>query len=145
MTILKLQFAGKISKAEHRKAGDKPICEVSICKKVPARGQDAERFDWVRVTIWQPPEWAVQRLVKGNYISGSGDLALRPYEKEGVKKYNMEVRCNSFDFEVEELAERTADHAPDIAPAPRRPVAVAGASAGDDEPPFSRSDLEVSP
>lgn len=138
MTILKLQFAGKIIKAEHRKAGDKPICEVSLCKKVPARGQAEERFDWVKVTIWSPPEWAVPRLVKGNYISGSGDLALRPYEKDGLKKYSMEVRCNSFDFEVEVMAERTAsDPAPDIAPAPKRPAPVAGAGAGDDEAPFA--------
>ena len=136
MTILKLQFAGKISKAEHRTAGDKPICEVSICKKVPARGKDEERFDWVKVTIWSPPEWAVKRLAKGNYISGSGDLALRPYEKDGVKKYSMEVRCNSFDFEVEEMAERTHDAAPDIAPAQKRPAAVAGGN-DDSNPPFA--------
>lgn len=143
MTILKLQFAGKITKAEHRKAGDKPICEVSICKKVPARGQDEERFDWVKVTIWSPPEWAVPRLVKGNYITGSGDLALRPYEKDGVKKYSMEVRCNSFDFEVEEMAARASDTTTDIAPVPKRPAVPSGAS--DDQPPFTRSDLEFSP
>ena len=140
MTILKLQFAGKIIKAEHRMAGDKPVCEVSICKKVPARGKDEERFDWVKVTIWSPPEWAVPRLAKGSYISGAGDMTMRPYEKDGVKKYSLEVRCNSFDFEVEEMAARPANDG-DVAPAaaaPRRPALVAqGASGGADEPPFA--------
>lgn len=122
MTILKLQFAGKIHKAEHKQAGDKSICEVSICKKVPAKGQDAERFDWVRITIWTPPDWAIARLAKGNYISGSGEMTMRPYEKDGVKKYSLEVRCGSYDFEVEELAER-GESAPQADPPPRRPVA----------------------
>ena len=136
MTILKLNYAGRIHKAEHKTAGDKQICEVSLCKKVPARGKDEERFDWVRVTIWGPPEWAVPKLAKGNYISGSGDLTMRPYEKDGVKKNSLEVRCGSFDFEVEELAVRTETPA-DVAPvaAPRRPAPVV--AAGDDqEPPF---------
>jgi len=135
MTRLNLQFSGRIHKAEHKTAGDKQICEVSICKKVPARGKDEERFDWVRVTIWGPPEWAVPKLAKGNYISGSGDLTMRPYEKDGVKKNSLEVRCGSFDFEVEELAVRTETPA-DVAPvaAPRRPAPVV--AAGDDEPPF---------
>jgi single-stranded DNA-binding protein len=137
MTILKLQFSGRIHKADHKTAGDKQICEVSICKKVPARGKYEERFDWVRVTIWGPPEWAVPKLAKGNYISGSGDMTMLPYEKDGVKKYTLEVRCGSYDFEVEALAGRAADDS-DVAPAPRRPAAVAqGASASDDEPPFS--------
>jgi single-stranded DNA-binding protein len=137
MTILKLNYAGRIHKAEHKTAGDKQICEVSICKKVPARGKDEERFDWVRVTIWGPPEWAVPKLAKGNYISGSGDLTMRPYEKDGVKKNSLEVRCGSFDFEVEELAVRTETPA-DVAPvaAPRRPAPVAGGYDDSNQPPF---------
>lgn len=133
MTILKNMFCGKIIKAEHKTAGEKQICEVSLCKKVSARGKDPEYFDWVRVTIWTPPEWAIPRLVKGNYISGIGDMTMRPYEKDGVKKYSLEVRCSSYDFEVEELAERTTDApvaaAPVRAAATRKPIA-------DDEPPF---------
>ena len=88
----------------------------------------------MKVTIWSPPEWALQRLAKGSYISGSGDLCLRPYEKEGVKKYSMEVRCNSFDFEVETLADR--EQVPDIATAPRRPAPVAAGN-DDSNPPFA--------
>ncbi len=142
MTLFHLHYSGKISKAEFRTAGDKPICEVSLCKKVPARGQDAERFDWLKVTIWSPPEWAVARLVKGNYITGHGDLSLRPYEKDGVKNKSMEVRSGSFDFEVETLADRDSDIAPAARPAaPSRPLPTRG---GDETeaPPFHRSELE---
>ena len=137
MTILKLNYAGRIHKAEHKTAGDKQICEVSICKKVPARGQDAERFDWVRITIWSPPEWSVARLAKDNFISGSGDLTMRPYEKDGVKKYSLEVRCSSFDFEVEQLAART-DTTAEVAPvaAPKRPAPLAGGYDDSNQPPF---------
>lgn len=136
MTQLKLFFSGKITKAEHKTAGDKKICEVSICKKVPARGKDEERFDWVKVTLWSPPEWALPRLAKGSYISGSGDMTMRPYEKDGVKKYSLEVRCNSFDFEVEELAARTADDtAATPSNAPRQP-APAAYDDGANLPPF---------
>lgn len=138
MTILRLNYAGRIIKAEHKEAAGKSICEVSICKKVPAKGQDPERFDWVRITIWQPPEWAAPRLVKGNYISGSGDLTMRPYDKDGVKKYSLEVRCGSYDFEAEELAVREpADATPRATPAPIRPAMGSTPHNGtDDEAPF---------
>lgn len=139
MSILRLQYSGRITKAEHKEAAGKPICEVSICKKVPAKGQDPERFDWVRITIWQPPEWAAPRLIKGNYISGSGDLTMRPYDKDGVKKYSLEVRCGSYDFEVEELAAReSADVIHRAAPAPIRPAMGSAPKNGndDDEVPF---------
>ena len=139
MTIMRLTFAGTITKAEPKMAGDKPIVEVSLCKKHKSKGEDT--FTWIRVTIWQPAEFQVAKLVKGNFIAGHGDVQLRSYEHNGEKRSSLEVRCTSFDVEVaaQEVRGETA------AAAPSRSPLSTPSSAPVDEPPFQRSELEDMP
>lgn len=101
MTIYRLAFAGIIKKAEHRTAGDKQIVEVSICKKNKTKEGEDDSYTWIRITVWQPPDFMAPRLVKGSFIAGSGEMTTRSYEKDGVKATAIEVRCQSFDVEVE--------------------------------------------
>jgi single-stranded DNA-binding protein len=140
VTIMRLTFAGTITKAEPKMAGDKPIVEVSLCKKHKSKGEDT--FTWIRVTIWQPAEFQVAKLVKGNFIAGQGDVQLRSYEHNGEKRSSLEVRCTSFDVEVaaQEVRGETAQ-----APAAKPSQPAYTAPVSDSEPPFNRSELEAMP
>ncbi len=100
MSVFRLSFSGKITKAEARRAGDKNILEVSLCKKNYAKQGEEAHFTWIRATIWDPPEWITSKAIKGAFISGSGEFSMRSYEKDGVKHTNAEVRCGSYDCEI---------------------------------------------
>jgi hypothetical protein len=128
---MRLSFAGEIKKADHKMAGDKPIVEISLCKKFKER--DAEdSFTWIRITLWQPAEFQVAKLVKGSFIAGSGEFKLRSYMKDGVKGHSVEVRCSSYDIEVSD-----GQPAVLVAAAPRpTPKPTARPDLGNDEPPF---------
>lgn len=135
MTIARLTFSGSIKKVEHKNVGGKALAEVSICKKQKGRNGAEDTFLWVRVNCWEPAEFQISKLVKGAFIAGTGDLSTRAFtDSAGKNQVSLEVRCGSFDFEVEAVTESTAPVATS-APAPRRPAPVATAI-GDDEPPF---------
>lgn len=103
MTLLRMFFSGQIKKAEHREAGGKPLVEVSICRKHKGRNGAEDSYTWAKVTIWEPADFQVARFVKGSLISGSGDVQLRGYTaKDGTKAHSLEVRCSSYDVEVED-------------------------------------------
>ena len=144
MTLFRLQFAGRITKAEHKTAGNKPLVEVSLCRKY--KQGDEEFFTWVRVSIWEPAAFQTDKLHKGAFIAGSGDFKLRSYTKDGVKGTSAEVTCRSFDVEVSDGGDADIQPAGQrVAPAPQRPAAPTGGSLGIDDsnfPPFNRSDLE---
>lgn len=135
MTIARITFAGQIKKAEPKTAGGKQLVEVSICKKQKGRNGAEDTFLWLRISCWEPAEFQTSKLVKGAFIAGSGDLSTRAWtDKDGKNQVSLEVRCGSFDFEVETLADRT-EAAPDIATVQRRHAAT---SVVDDSnlPPF---------
>lgn len=133
MTVFRLAFAGQIKKVEHRTAGDKPLAEVSVCRKNRGRQGEPEAFTWVRVTIWEPADFQVAKLVKGAFVAGTGDMSARSFDgKDGAKMHSIEVRCSSFDVEVSDGAAEEG-----TAPAPRRaPAAKPAPATTDDEPPF---------
>ena len=144
MTTLSLSFTGQIKgEVRSRDSGGKKAVEVSICKKNrKLREADEDSFTWAKISIWSPPDWMTEKLVTGAFIGGTGELTLRSYvDKDGNKKSNMEINCQSFGVEVadtgapSERAARATASAP--APAPRRP-APAGGMDVDSEPPFQR-------
>lgn len=140
MSIFRLIFAGQIKKCEHRTAGQKPIVEVSLCRKI-SKKDEPEVWNWIKVTVWEPAEYQVAKLRKGAFIAGSGEFKLRSYEKDGVKGSSAEVSCRSFDIEVSdgEVTGEATDIHTSASATPRAPIAPrppAAASAGDDEPPF---------
>ena len=118
----------KIQKAEFRQAGEKSICEVSVCEKKYNKDKAAEpEFDWLRLQIWEPPEWMVPKLKKGNFISATGGFQTRKFkDKEGNEKVSMECRCDTRSVSVVDVGGAEAPSAP--APAPRRPAAPADES-----------------
>ena len=132
MTVLRLTFAGEIKKAEHKTAGGKALVEISLCRKNYAKQGDPETFTWIKVKLWEPADFLAQKLVKGAFIAGSGELTSRSYEKDGVKGQSLEVRCSGFDVEMPR--DGVAGDVPAPQSAPRRPAP----SAGDDDqsPPF---------
>ena len=103
MTIARLTFAGQIKRAEWRTVGDKQLCEVSICKKRRTKQGEEEAFDWYRINIWSPAEFQTPKLVKGNFIAGSGEFATSSYvsNKDQQKHTTLEVKCQSFDVEID--------------------------------------------
>lgn len=138
MTILRINFAGNIMKAEHKRASDKPLCEVSLCKRHKGRNGAEDTFTWLRVTIWEPAEFQMPKLVKGSFIAGSGDAQLRSYVgKDDTKGTSLECRSTSFDIEVSDGASAPAGPIAHHAQKPVDSQAVrAGSSPADDETPF---------
>jgi len=129
MTLARIFFAGQIKKAEPKTAGGKTLIEVSICKKQKGRNGAEDTFLWLRVNCWEPAEFQAGRLVKGSFIAGSGDLSTRAWtDKEGKNQVSLEVRCSSFDFEVEAGSEREQE-------VPKSPAPKA-VHAEDEAPPF---------
>lgn len=140
MSLLRLTFAGQIKRAEHKTVGDKQLAEVSICKKQKGRGDAQETYCWIRVGIWSPPEWMIAKLVKGAFIAGTGEFSSRSYEGKDGKATSLEVRCQSFDVEIEGgAADPAAAPAPRAAPRAAAPAAgsAGGAWSDDDAPPFA--------
>jgi single-stranded DNA-binding protein len=135
MTLLKLTFAGKAMKVEHKMAGDKPIIEVSLCRKQKGRGNEPETFCWIRVTIWNAPEF-MKRIQKGTFISGCGDFSSRSYEGNDGKATALEVRCSGFDVEIDGGEPATDQSARPTQAAPVKPAMGGGASGDVDGPPF---------
>ncbi len=139
MTVFRLLVAGDIKKVEMRRAGDKDLAEVSVCKKNRTKEGEEESYTWAKLSIWSPPDWMKAKLVKGNFISGSGEFTLRSYEKDGVKRQSAECNCQSFDVEISAAFPRLGESHPPVAtpvkPAPK--AAPIGGGKGDDEPPFA--------
>lgn len=136
MTIMRIHFAGQIMKAEHKQAGPKNICDVSLCKKHKGRDGGEDTFTWLRATIWEPPEWMAPRLVKGSFIAGSGELQLRSFEHKGEKRQSLECRCTSFDIEVSDGAQTGATQKPQDTPTVAKAKERQAAQEADGEPPF---------
>ncbi len=111
MTILRIQFAGVIKKAEMKTVAGKSLAEVSICKKQKGRNGGEDTFAWLRICIWEPATFQLPQLAKGAFIAGSGEFSLRSYEKDGVKHTSAECRCSSFDVEIADGASGPAESA----------------------------------
>jgi single-stranded DNA-binding protein len=99
MTQFRLQFAGKIVKADRKNVNGRTVVECSLCRKISREGQP-EEWMWIRVNVWEPAEFQDQHLVKGGFLAGSGGFVLRSYEKDGQPRQSAEVRCQSFDVEA---------------------------------------------
>lgn len=136
---LTINFSGKIQKAEFRQAGEKTVCEVSVCEKKYNKDKSAEpEYDWIQASIWDPPEFLAAKLKKGNFITFSGGFSTRKYtDKAGVEKKNMECRCDTRNVTVVDagfFGEREAQQAAAYQ-VPRRPAAPP-ADVEDSSPPF---------
>jgi single-strand DNA-binding protein len=136
MTVANITIIGQIKGVKHRMAGDSPVCELSVCKKRYAKDKnETPTFDWFRINVWgKLPEFMAKKMAKDNFIGAVGQFGTRDWtDKDGNKKTQMEVKCQSFDVEVD--GPNVAEGEQQAAPAPRRPAAPA-ADVDDSSPPF---------
>ncbi len=143
MTMMRLFVAGEIKKCESKQAGDKSILEVSVCKKFKGRNGAEDTFSWVRLTIWEPAPFLVEKAKVGAFIAATGDYQLRSFvAKDGSRGHSAVARCTSFDCEISDgtprekapAAQRTE---PKVNVAMSKPMA---GGAPDDSVPFSPHD-----
>jgi hypothetical protein len=135
--MLKLQFSGQIKKAQVRQAGTKTVAEVQLCKKVSGKDGAEDSFTWIKVTIWDPKDWQIAKLVAGAYISGCGDFQLRSYVKsDQTKGVSAEIRCSSFDIDQPDDRASTERAEPAQVPKQEVPVVRKPVSMEDGVPPF---------
>lgn len=140
MTVAKLTIIGQIKGVKYRTAGETPVCELSVCKKRYAKQGEEPSYDWFRVNIWgKLPEFMAEKIAKDNFIGACGDFGTRDWTNaQGEKKTQMEVKCQSFDVEIDGPHEAEDQPATPF-PAPRRPAADIGGGQGSDEPPFAQA------
>jgi len=131
--VIKLLFSGTMRKVEIRSLGPDPLLEFSICQKNYTKPGAEATFTWVRVTVFKPPQWLVDKAKNDAFCSGIGDFSLRSYEKDGVKRQSAEVRVSSFDFSIADSGTPapSVERAQTTAPRPATPVPDPS-----DEPPF---------
>lgn len=140
---LTITYSGKIQTAEFRQVGEKTVCDVSVCEKKYNKDKTVKpEFDWIRAQIWEAPEFLVNKLKKGNFITFSGEFSTRKYtDKAGVEKVNMECRVGPRSVTVVDAGffGEHGEQAAAPAPAPRRPAAPSGGGGDEDsQPPFQR-------
>lgn len=137
MTAFRLTFAGEIKTVETKNFNGTQFAELSLCKKNYAKQGAEPSFTWVRVSIREPADFLVAKLVKGAFIAGSGEMSARTYQdKDGKDKSSIDIRCTGFDVEMprgETVAEpESPPQTPQRGPSRPRPAPAAD----DDEPPF---------
>ncbi len=137
MTAFRLMFAGEIKTVETKNFNGIQFAELSLCKKNYAKQGVEPTFTWVRVSVREPADFLVAKLVKGAFIAGSGEMSARTYQdKDGKDKTSIDIRCTGFDVEMprgETVADSDGEQqTPQRSPARPRPAPVTS----DQEPPF---------
>lgn len=100
-TRMWLEFGGEIQKAKLINLGAKTAVEVELCKKNYHKKDEPATFTWIKVMVVEPADWMMNDLVKGKYISGSGEYSLRSYvDKTGEKRHSAEVRCTGYNVSI---------------------------------------------
>jgi single-stranded DNA-binding protein len=132
MSMLRLIFAGQVKRAEAKQAGAKPVLELSICRQHKAKTGEEPTYTWARITVWEPQPWQIERAVVGSMVAGCGDVQLRGYvKKDGTHDRSLDVRCTSFDLEVQGDGQAREETPAPVQRAPSKP----GASGDFDQEP----------
>lgn len=152
MNINHLVMSGNLTRdPEMRTVGaDKSVTSFTIANNSKYKASDGEQREEVTfcdIEAWgRQGEIAAQYLTKGSAVIVEGRIKQDNWQdKEGQKRSKLKLVADKVHLMPRGEKRDASDAAPDIAPAPRRPAAVAGASAGYDWTPFNRSDLEFSP
>lgn len=102
-------------------------------------GEQREEVSFIDCEAWgRQGEIAAQYLNKGSMVIVEGRIKQDNFtDNEGQKRSKLKLVADKVHLMPRGEKRDASDPAPDIAPAPRRPTAVAGGSAGDDLPPFA--------
>lgn len=91
--------SGTIAKdAELRnpRGGEQVLC-FSVASRRWANGQ--ETTDWVSVSMWGKRAAAIaNHVTKGSRIAARGALHVREYEKDGTKRFALELRADDVEL-----------------------------------------------
>jgi single-strand DNA-binding protein len=80
-----------------REAGDTTVTSFSIA--VNRYVKKEEQTDWYNVDAWgRMGENVAEHLSSGSYVTVSGSLSQREYEKDGEKRVSLDIRANDIDF-----------------------------------------------
>jgi len=148
-TIAPGTYPATVIKAEEKtsKAGN-PMMVVEIEAYTPD-GKSKFIKDYIVLGGEHPNDWRLDNLAKSVGLTGNGEVNADDLNGKSMNvKVGLKPARGDFaesndvrDYYKPEAEDNGApigrDSAPDIAPAQKRPAPVAGASAGDDMPPFA--------
>src|ERR1041384_4203131 len=77
--------------------GSGELCEFSVA--VTKKKNNKEITNWFRVSVWGKQSQAcMQYLSKGSAVFVEGDFQAREYEKDGEKRYSLDVFAKTVQF-----------------------------------------------
>lgn len=95
-SLNRAQIIGRLGQdPESRQAGASTVCRFSVAtseKWKDKQGQDQERTEWHRITIWgKLAEICQKYLTKGSLVFLEGKIQTRSWDDNGVTKYSTEI------------------------------------------------------
>jgi single-strand DNA-binding protein len=95
-SLNRAQIIGRLGQdPESRQAGSSTVCRFSVAtseKWKDKQGQDQERTEWHRITVWgKLAEICQKYLSKGSLVFLEGKIQTRSWEDNGVTKYSTEI------------------------------------------------------
>jgi single-stranded DNA-binding protein len=102
---------GYVNKPSTQKVGDRTISKFTVSETYKDKKTGAKTYGWYNVTDWNnplPPK-------DGAYVTLTGRLQQRQYEKDGVKRTSIDVNANTVEVMPPkgEEKETQADKNPD--------------------------------
>ena len=87
-------FTGNLGRdAETRQVGDSTLTSFAVA--VTSGFGEKAVTTWVNCNLWGKRGESISNyLKKAQQVAVSGELTNRPYQKDGVDKYSLEVRVN---------------------------------------------------
>ena len=114
-----IDLRGHIGNVEVRSIRDDlQVVEFSICyeKSIKKEGQYSKVANWFNVYRFNPSEYMLKNLVKGNYVEVIGEPEMQTYEKEGKKHYIFKVSADKMLFPATKRDDVLNVGAPDMPP-----------------------------
>ena len=94
--MMNTTIAGNVGNVERATIGDQSALKFSVAvNKYDKNAPNNQRTVWVNCTWFGTrAEKMAQYITKGGYLTVSGDLDVREYTKDGVKRYSVDLRVN---------------------------------------------------
>lgn len=86
--------------AEIRDAGQAKVVELRMAStsRQKVGGEWTKQTNWFRVSLFGNRENLVQYLTKGAQVVVRGSLFVREFEKDGAKRYSLDVRADDVEL-----------------------------------------------
>ena len=135
-SFAKVQILGRLGKDPviNNPTSDKAVCHFSVAadQRVKVNGEWTDRTQWFNVTTFKKDaDNCALYLGKGALVLVDGTLDVREYEKDGVKRFSLDVIADIRG--VQFLTKKEGSAAPSTNPAPKN---GAPTHTEDDIPPF---------